>query len=88
MQPGVKVNGAYYCDVKLLIQLLQTSVKLLATFVFQCPTRAQEHQAAATQDSGLHTRRASRPELSSVDYTIRTVIQECVYQTLSMSCAY
>ena len=34
----------------------QTSVKLLATFAFQCTTRAQrEHWAAATQDSGLHT---------------------------------
>jgi len=32
-----------------------TSVKLLATFTFQC-TRAQEHQAAVTQDSWLHTR--------------------------------
>jgi len=36
----------------------QTSVKLLATFALQRTTRAQEHcRAAATQDSGLHTRR-------------------------------
>jgi len=34
----------------------QTSVKLPATFTFQCTTCAQEHRAAATQDSGLHTR--------------------------------
>ena len=42
MQPGGKVNSA--------------SVKLLVTFAFQCTTRAQEHRAAVTQDSGLHTR--------------------------------
>jgi len=34
----VKVNGAYYCDVLLLKQLL-----LLAPFAFQRITRAQEH---------------------------------------------
>jgi len=34
----------------------RTSVKLLATFTSQRTTRAQEHWAAATQDSGLHTR--------------------------------
>ena len=37
----------------------QTSVKLLATFAFKRITRAQEHWAAATQDSGLHTRHAA-----------------------------
>jgi len=36
-----------------------TSVKLLVTFTFQCTTRAQEHRAAVTQDSGLHTRHAA-----------------------------
>jgi len=40
----------------------QTSVKLLVTFTFQCTTRAQEHQAAETQDSGLHTRHAASQE--------------------------
>ena len=43
-----------------------TSVKLLATFTFQCTTRAQEHRAAVTQYSALHTRHAafqqSRPQ--------------------------
>jgi len=34
----------------------QTSVKLLVTFTFQCTTHAQKHQAAVTQDSGLHIR--------------------------------
>jgi len=36
-----------------------TSVKLLVTFTFQCTTRTQEHRAAVTQDSGLHTRHAA-----------------------------
>jgi len=36
MQPGVKVNGAYYCYVLLLKHLL-------ATFAFQCVMYAQEH---------------------------------------------
>jgi len=36
-----------------------TSVKLLATFTFQCTMRAQEHRAAVTQDSGLRTRHAA-----------------------------
>jgi len=42
MQPEVKVNGAYYCDV-LLLKQCQTSVKLLATSAFQRTTRAHEH---------------------------------------------
>jgi len=44
----------------------QTSVKLLATFAFQRITCAQEHWAAVTQDSGLHTRRSLPTDQSSV----------------------
>jgi len=55
-QPGVKVNGAYYCDILLLKQLLPYICQAAMTFTFQCTTRAQEHRAAVTQDSGLHTR--------------------------------
>ena len=40
MQPGVKVNGAYYCDVLLVKQFLPDI----------CITRAQEHWAAETPD--------------------------------------
>jgi len=60
----------------------QTSVKLLATFTFQCTTRAQEHQAAATQDSDFtpDMRPPNRPDLNLVDYRIWTVTQEYVYQ--------
>ena len=41
------------------ISCCQTSVKLLVTFTFQCIMHAQEHRAAVTQDSGLHTRHAA-----------------------------
>jgi len=35
MQPGVKVNGAYYCDVLLLKQLLLDSCQAAGDFTFQ-----------------------------------------------------
>jgi len=44
----------------------QTSVKLLPTFAFQHTTHAQERWAAATQDSGLHTRRGLLTDQTSV----------------------
>ena len=68
VQPEVKVNDAYYCDVLLLKSsnsCCQTSVKL-ATFAFQRITRTQEHQATARQDSGLHTRRGLPTDQTSV----------------------
>jgi len=48
----------HYCDVMSCCSnsCCQTSVKLLVTFTFQRTTHAQEHRAAVTQDSGLHTR--------------------------------
>jgi len=44
----------------------QTSVKLLATFAIQYITHVQEHWAAVTQDSGLHTRRGLPTDQTSV----------------------
>jgi len=79
MQPGVKwmvhITVMSCCSNS----CCQTSVKLLATFTFQCTTHVQEHWAA-TQDSGLHTRCMTSQHLSSVDYRLLRVIQECVYQ--------
>ena len=49
--------GLYYYDVLLLKQLLPYICQ--AAGDFKCTTRAQEHQAAVTQDSGLHTRHAA-----------------------------
>jgi len=40
----MKVNGAYYCDVLLLKEMLpDICQELLATFAFQGTTRAQKH---------------------------------------------
>jgi len=59
----------------------QTSVKLLATFAFQRITRAR---ATSCCDPRLRTSRQTwppnRPNLSSVDYKLLRVIQECFYQ--------
>jgi len=53
MQPGVKVNGAYYCDVLLLKQLLLDICQAAGDFCF--PAHHTCTQAAATQDLALHT---------------------------------
>jgi len=45
MQPGVKVNGVYYCDVLLLKQLLPDIYQAAGDFAFQHITRAQERWA-------------------------------------------
>ena len=37
MQPGVKVNGAYYCDVLLLKQLLPDICQAAGDFCFPAP---------------------------------------------------
>jgi len=83
MQPGVKVNGAYYCDVLLLKQLLP-DICQNGDFSFQCITRAQVHLSCC--DTRLQTSHKTwppnrpRPDLSSVDYILLRVIQECVCQ--------
>jgi len=42
-QPWVKVNGAYYCDVLLLKQLLPDICQAAGDFCLQRTTREQEH---------------------------------------------
>jgi len=66
MQLGVKVNDANYCDVLLLKQLLPDICQAAGDFCFQRITRAQEHSAAVTQNSGLHTRRGLPTDQTSV----------------------
>jgi len=67
MQPGVKVNGVYYCDVLLLKQLLPYCCcwRLLLS-----SARRVHKSTAATQDSGLHTRRGLSTDQTSVLWTI------------------
>jgi len=93
MQPGPKLDGAYYCDVSVLKQLLPDSCQAAGDFTFQCTTRAQEHWAAVTRLRTSHqTWPPNRPDLSSLNYRLLRVIQECVFrnskgcQTSLMSC--
>ena len=52
---GWKWMVHYYCDVLLLKQLLPDIIQAAVDFCFP----VQEHWAAVTQDSGLHTRHAA-----------------------------
>jgi len=76
MQPEVKVNGAHYCDVLLLKQLLPDICQAAGDVRFQRTTRAQEHWAVATQDSRLHTQ--TRSQFCRLQITESH--QECVCQ--------
>jgi len=63
------VNGAYYCDVLLLKQLLPDICQAAGDICF------------ATQDSGLYTRVGLQTDQTSVlQATDYWVIQECVCQ--------
>ena len=72
MQPGVKVNGAYYCDVLLLKKLLPDICQAAGDFCFP------PHHACTKAQSCCDTRLRSshqmwppnRPDLSSVDYRL------------------
>jgi len=75
----MKVNGAYYCDVLLLKQLLADICQAAGDFYF--PTRAPS--CCDTRLWTSHqTRAPNRTDLSSVDYRLLKVIviQECVCQ--------
>ena len=82
MLSGVKVNGAYYCDVLLLKQLLPDICQAAGDFCFLA------HHAYARAPSCWNTiLRTShqtwppnRPDLSFVVYRLLRVIQECVYE--------
>ena len=67
----------------------QTSVKLLATFAFQCIARAQEHRTAVTQDSRLYTRRGLPTDQTSVFMCqFRFYIVSIINVRLSLSTMY
>jgi len=74
MQTGVKVNGAYYCDVLLLKKLLPDICLDADDFCFPA------HHACARALTSHQTWPPNRPDLRSVDYRLLRVIQECVYQ--------
>jgi len=86
VQPGVKVNGAWTTTVMSCCSnsCCQTSIKLLVSFTFQCTTRAQEHRAAVTQDSGLHTRHATCVNMP-MTLTLSFLPQIVILGTLSLT---
>jgi len=72
MQPGVKVNGAYYCDVLLLKQLLPNICQAAGDFCF--PVHHAFARALSCCDTRLRTSHKTwppnRPDLISVDYRL------------------
>ena len=63
-----EVNVAYYSDTSLLKQLLPDICQAASDFCITAHhvTCAQEHRAAATKDSGLHSRRGLPTDQTSV----------------------
>ena len=78
----VKVNGAYNCDALLLKQLLPDICQAAGEFCF--PAHHACVRALSCCETRLGTSHqtwpSNRPDLSSVDYSLLKVIQECVYQ--------
>jgi len=78
----VKVNGANYCDALLIKQLLPDICQAAGDFYF--PAHHACARAPSCCDTRLRTSHQTwppnRPDLSSVDYRLLTVIQECVCQ--------
>ena len=90
VEPGVKVNGAYYRDV-LLMQKMLPAIKHMSGdfFVFQQDSapahRARDTVALLRRETaeliGPELWPANSPDLNPVDYRIWGLIQERVYQT-------
>jgi len=73
MQPGVKVNGAYYCDVLLLKQLLRNICQAAGDFYFPvyhvCETASYQDARLQTlhQTCGLQQPRPQFCRLQNMD---------------------
>jgi len=88
VQPGVKVNGAYYCDVLLLKQLLPDICQAVGDF------RIPAHHACARALSYCDTRLRishqtsppNKPDLSSVDYRLLSHSGMCLSEETSTGC--
>jgi inhibitor of nuclear factor kappa-B kinase subunit alpha len=90
VEPGVKVNGAYYRDVLLMQNMLPAIRRMSGDhFIFQ-QDNAPAHRARDTVQLlqretpdfiGPDLWPANSPDLNPVDYRIWGLIQERVYQT-------
>jgi len=82
MEPWVKVNGAYYCDVLQFKQFLPDICQAAGELCF--PAHHACARALSCCNTILRTSHQmwppNRPYLSSVDYRLLRAIQECVCQ--------
>ena len=90
VEPGVKVNGAYYRDVLLKQQMLPAIRRMSGDFFIFQQDSAPAHRARDTIELlrretadfiGPDLWPANSPDLNPVDYRIWGLIQERVYQT-------
>jgi len=84
VDPGVKIDGAYYRDVLLSKQLLPVMREVSAEFFVFQQDNAPAHRHVTLCDlffavPGLWP--ANSPDLSPVDYRIWSVVQQRVYQS-------
>ena len=84
MQPGVKVNDAYYCDISRLKQLLPDICQAAGDFVLLSSVSRMRNSTELLRHKTLDFTSdmwpPNRPDLSSVDYRLLGAIQGCVYQ--------
>ena len=90
VEPGVKVNGAYYRDVLLKQKMLPAIRRISGDFFIFQQDSAPAHRARETIELlrretpdliGPDLWPANSPDLNPVDYRIWGLIQERVYQT-------
>jgi len=85
IEPGVKINGAYYCDVLLGQHLLPTIRSVAGDFfTYNAPAHRAgdtvEFLSRNTPDSISPLPWApNSPDLNPVDYEVRGVLQQRVY---------
>ena len=86
IEPGVKIDGAYYRDVLLDQHLLPVIRSVAGDFTYNAPA----HRAGDTVEFLSRNTpdfitplpwTPSSPDLSSVDYEVWGVLQQCVYQS-------
>jgi len=88
--PGVKINGAYYCNVLLTQQQLPVMREISSVFFIFQQDSAPAHRARETLSLLEQETPAfispdlwppNSPDLNLVDYRIWGKMEQCVYQT-------